>query len=129
MSSLTSLHRIVMVVALAACGSSSSSMPDAGDTPAQACESVGTSFCAKMYACYSATDIMGFGLPATEAECVTQENAHCGDATPAPGYCKGKTQVSAQAALACSAEFDGLSCTQLMQSTSSGACKTGLCSM
>lgn len=118
----SSLHRIVMIVALAACNTSSS------PTPKQACEAVGTSFCAKVYACYSPADIMGYQLPPTEAECVTQENAHCGDPTPVPGYCKGQPQVSTQAALNCSAEFDALTCAELNTPTSTGACKSELCS-
>ena len=79
-----------------------------------------------MYACYSATDIAGFQLPATQAECVTQSNANCMLATPEPGYCKGAAQTSASAATMCSAELSALTCDQLRQ-PASGVCKTELC--
>jgi hypothetical protein len=122
------LHRILFVTALAACGSSSPATPDAS-TASAACESVGVSFCKKMYACYQGSDLAGFQLPATEPECETQENASCGASTPEPGYCKGGAQTSAANATACAAEFDGLTCPELMQPTGSGVCKTELCAM
>jgi hypothetical protein len=112
-------YAVVLILLFAACTDSVS--------PTAACERVGTSFCAKMYACYSAAGIAGFHLPATEQECVTKMNANCGAAQPAPGYCEGQPQVSTGAATACADEFDSLTCQQLMQPTSSGACKTELC--
>ena len=130
-----SLHRVLMIACLSACGGSSPAQPDVatqpdsatGPTPSAACASVGTSYCQKMYACYSASDIASFQLPATETECVTMMNGHCTDAAPAPGYCKGSPQASASAATACSAALSAFTCTQLMQPMSSGACKHGLC--
>jgi hypothetical protein len=122
-------HRIVLVTALAACGSSSPATSDAPTTASAACESVGTGYCQKMYACYQGSDLASFGLPATEPECETQENASCNAATPEPGYCKGAAQTSAANATACATELDGLTCTELMQPTGSGACKTELCAM
>lgn len=80
-----------------------------------------------MYACYQGSDLAGFGLPATEPECETQENASCDASPPEPGYCKGAAQTSAANATACASEFDGLTCTELMQPTGSGGCKTALC--
>ena len=105
-----------------ACGSSSPTTD-----PADACNSVGVSLCAKVYACYDADQIAGFGYPATQDECVTQQNASCTGATPEPGFCKGSTQVSASAATACSDELDAQSCTDFETPTSTGACKQGLC--
>jgi hypothetical protein len=128
MQSFASLYRIVVIaIAISACNGSSKPSADAGLTGSEACQAVGTSFCAKMYACYSPADLMGFQLPATEDECVALMNAHCADSMPMPGYCKGHPQASIQAATACAAEFDGLTCAELMQ-TPSGACKTQLCS-
>lgn len=81
-----------------------------------------------MYACYSPTDLAGFQLPATEAECVTQENAHCGDAMASPGYCKGSAQTSTAMATACAAELNGLTCAELMGTPPpNSVCKTQLC--
>lgn len=123
------LHRFGILVALAACGGSSSSQPDAATASAatQACNSVGTSLCHQFYACYSASDIAGLGLPATEVECVTQENSGCTSDPAKPGYCKGSAQTSTAMAMACSAELAGLTCAQFKQPTSSGVCKTELC--
>jgi hypothetical protein len=132
MQRLSTLHGSLIVIALAACGSSSSTTPDASTTSAAsaACESVGVSFCQKMYACYQGSDLMtGFGLPATEPECETQENVNCNASPPEPAYCKGNAQTSTANATACAAEFNGLTCTELMQPTGSGACKTELCAM
>lgn len=96
---------------------------------AAACESVGINLCAKVYSCYSGSDIADMQYPPTQAECVTQMNADCGSAAPTPGYCKGSPQTSAQAATACATELDGLSCTEFEQPSGSGACKTELCQM
>jgi hypothetical protein len=130
MLSFNSLHRKVMIMlCLAACGGPSGSAPDAGPTPAQACQSVGASLCAKLYACDTVADLMSQGLPATEAECVTLENTHCSDQPPGPGYCKGHSQTSPQMAVACAADLDSLTCTQLNQPPSANdVCKTQLCS-
>jgi hypothetical protein len=111
---------------VAACGDSTTAQTDAPSSATAACESVGTSFCERMYTCYSAADIAGFQLPATQAGCVTQENANCGAATPEPGYCKGTAQTSTANATSCSAELSALTCAELMQ-PSSGVCKTQLC--
>ncbi len=103
-------------------------MPDASTaTAAAACEAVGTSLCQKFYTCLSATEISSLGLPATQDECVTQENSGCNAAAPAPGYCKGSPQTSASAATACASELSALTCTEFNQPTASGACKTELC--
>ncbi len=85
------------------------------------------SFCQKMYACYQGSDLASFQLPATEPECETQENANC-DANE-PAYCKGAAQTSTANATACAAEFNGLTCAELMQPSGSGVCKTQLCAM
>jgi hypothetical protein len=111
----------------AACGDSTTTQSDASAPSAlAACQSVGTSFCERMYTCYSATDIAGFQLPPTQAGCVTEENANCGAATPQPGYCKGTAQTSTSVATMCSAELSALTCAELMQ-PASGVCKTQLC--
>ena len=118
----------MIVVGLAACGSSTSpATPDATDAADAACVSVGKSFCQKMYACYQPSDSSSFGLPATEAECETEQNASCDASPPEPGYCKGAAQTSDANATACANEFDGYTCDELMQPTGSGACKTQLC--
>jgi hypothetical protein len=100
---------------------------DAPSSPVAACQAVGTSYCTRMYACYSPSEIAGFQLPPNESDCEVQMNAHCSDATPSPGYCKGSPQVSASAATLCASYFDGLSCTKLMQGDPTSICKTGLC--
>jgi hypothetical protein len=111
----------MFLLSTAACSDSTSTSPQ------QACGQVGISFCKKMYSCFSAADIAAFQLPPTEAECVTQENAMCSAAKPSPGYCKGSPQVSADTATACANEIDSLTCTQLSQPVSGGACKSDLC--
>jgi hypothetical protein len=82
-----------------------------------------------MYACYQGSDLASFGLPATEPECETQENTSCAANPPEPGYCKGTAQTSTANATACAAEFDALTCPELMQPSGSGVCKTELCAM
>lgn len=130
MQHVARLHSFLIILALAACGSSSKSTPDAAATPNAACVALGTDYCQKMYTCYSATDIAGFGLPATQAECVTMENAQCGAAPPKPGYCKGSAQASDAAATACANEISGDSCDVWKQpAPSTSACKSGLCAM
>jgi len=81
-----------------------------------------------MYACYSATDIAGFGLPTTEAACVTQENSGCSGSAPSPGYCKGTSQTSTANAMACAADMTGMTCAQWTQpAPANDVCKTMLC--
>ena len=64
--------------------------------------------------------------PATEAECVTQENANC--AQLEPGYCKSSTQTSAANAELCAMDLSGLTCAQFTGTPSpTDACKTKLC--
>jgi hypothetical protein len=123
-------HRLhPFVIVLAACGGSTSPQTDgAATTPVAACESVGTSFCAQMFACYSASELAGFGITGSQADCATTQNAHCTDAAPAPGYCKGHTQVSAEVATGCANELGAMTCAMFKQPTSSGVCKTQLCS-
>jgi hypothetical protein len=113
-------------VFVVACGSSSSSSPDA-NSGAQACAAVGTALCHQVYACYSGSDISNLGYPATEADCVTQENASC--ASLEPGFCKGSTQTSAANATACATDLSAQTCTQFTAPAGSGdVCKTSLCS-
>jgi hypothetical protein len=120
--------RHCFIILVAACGSSVSGQPDSSTaTPIAACDSVGTSFCAQMFACYSASELAGFGFTGTQADCVTTENAHCTDAAPAPGYCKGHAQTSAEVATSCATELSGMTCAMFKQ-PSSGVCKTQLCS-
>ena len=115
---------LACVLATTACGSSSSS-PDAS-TPAAACEQVGIALCHQLYHCYSASEISGMQLPATEAECATMENATC--AQSEPGYCKGAAQTSAANATACAADLSGMTCTQFKGTPPAGdVCKTQLC--
>ena len=118
-----------IVLLAAACGSSSSSSsPDAPSAAAAACQSVGSAYCARAYACLTPDQLSAFQLPATQAECVTQENANCTGAAPEPGFCKGSPQTSAQAATACAADLNGQSCAEFTGSASgSDVCKTQLC--
>lgn len=115
-----------------ACGSSSSS-PDAPGTSDSAaaiaaCQAVGTAYCARAYACYTPDQLAGFQLPATQAECETQENTGCTGVSPAPGFCKGDAQTSTQAATACAADLDGQTCDQFtMPASGSDVCKAQLC--
>ena len=91
------------------------------------CQQVGVTYCAKMYECYSSSQRAGFGLPATQSECETQENSGC--AHNQPGYCKGSPEVSAEAATACATAIDGQSCSAWKGTPSAGdPCKHGLCS-
>jgi hypothetical protein len=120
------IYRTSLILLVAACGSNATSTDAASSSPVAACQSVGTSFCERMYTCYSAAEIAGFQLPTTEAACVTQENANCTMATPEPGYCKGTAQTSGSAATMCSAELSALTCDQFKQ-PASGVCKTELC--
>jgi hypothetical protein len=97
------------------------------ETPHDACSRVGSSFCAKVYACSTAEERQQLNFPASEADCVAQENANCSNSSPKPGYCKGHAQVSDKAANACADELDAMSCQVFNTSTSSGACKAQLC--
>ena len=117
--------RYLLVCALAtACGTSSSS-PDAS-TATAACDAVGVALCHQVYACYTASEITGLQYPATEAECVTMENANCGQSDP--GFCKGTAQTSAANANACAADLSGMTCTQFKGTPPAGdVCKTQLC--
>ncbi|HEX4449678.1 MAG TPA: hypothetical protein VH143_02355 [Kofleriaceae bacterium] len=123
-------NSLVVCLFVVACNGSSSSTSDApaasGDV--QACDAVGSAYCARAYACLSADQLVQYQLPATQAECVDQENANCGSATPEPGFCKGAAQTSAQAATACAADLNGTSCSDFTQPASgSDVCKTELC--
>jgi hypothetical protein len=125
-------NRCSLVVSLlvVACNGSSSSTSDApaASPDVLACQAVGSAYCARAYACLSADQLTQYQLPATQAECVDQENAGCGSATPEPGYCKGTPQTSAQAATACAADLNATSCSDFMQPASgSDVCKTELC--
>ena len=122
---LTRCLALTLGLATTACGSSSSSPPDAS-TAAVACEQVGVALCHQFYACYTASERDGFQLPATEAECVTMDNANCGESKP--GYCKGAAQTSAANATACAADLSGMTCTQFKGTPPAGdVCKTQLC--
>jgi hypothetical protein len=122
------LHHFIIFVA--ACGSSASGQPDSSTatTAIAACQSVGTSMCAQMFACYTESERTGFGITGTEADCVAAQNAHCTDAAPSPGYCKGHPQASADVATGCANELSAMTCAMFKQPTSSGVCKTQLCS-
>jgi hypothetical protein len=109
-------------------GASGGSVDDNLSNQDAACVRVGVSLCAKMYSCYSAAEIAEFQYPATEAECVTEENANCAKAAPKPEFCKGSLQTSDSAADACADELDAQSCDDFQKPTSSGACKAALCS-
>jgi hypothetical protein len=120
------VRSFALVVLVAACGSSGSSTPDAS-SGAQACAAVGTALCHQVYACYSGSDVANLGYPATEAECVTQENASCNSLEP--GYCKGSTQTSTANATACATDLSGMTCTEFTAPAGSDdVCKTSLCS-
>jgi hypothetical protein len=124
------LKRIVMFSLVAACGGSSSSTSDSATVSpdVEACQAVGSAYCARAYACLGSADLAQYGLPATQAECVTQENAGCGSASPEPGYCKGSPQTSGSAATACAADLNATSCSDFTQPASgSDVCKTELC--
>jgi len=120
---------MLISVLIAACGSSSSSSsPDAPSAAVAACQAVGSAFCARAYACYTPDQLTAFQLPATQAECVTQENAGCTNAAPSPGFCKGTPQSTTQGAVACAADLNGMTCDQFTGSASgSDVCKTQLC--
>ncbi len=65
-------------------------------------------------------------LPATEAECVTDDNANC--AQSEPGFCKGSAQTSTANASACAADLTGMTCTEFKSTPPPGdVCKTQLC--
>jgi hypothetical protein len=121
--------RIVMFLFVAACGGSSSSTSDAAvSADVEACQAVGSAYCSRAYACLGSADLANYGLPATQAECVTQEDAGCGSAMPEPGYCKGNPQTSGSAANACAADLNATSCSDFTQPASgSDVCKTELC--
>ncbi|HEY1815474.1 MAG TPA: hypothetical protein VGG74_24165 [Kofleriaceae bacterium] len=113
-----------------ACGGSSSSTDASVSPDVAACQAVGSAYCARAYACLTSDQLTAYQLPATQAECVTQENADCGSAMPEPGYCKGNAQTSASAATACAADLNATSCTDFMGTPSgSDVCKTQLCAM
>lgn len=121
---------VFFIFALAACGGSGSSSPNLDAGGAAACVHLGAVFCHQLYACYSADDRLSEGLPATEAECVTAMNAHCGDATPSPGYCKGSPELSEMAATDCATDLDGMTCAQFTGTPPpDDVCKHHLCAM
>ena len=98
-----------------------------GGSSGNACDRVGTALCARVYACYTAPEIAQLQYPATEAECVTLENANCTANPPKPGFCKSGAQTSDAAANACADELNRMTCDALKTPTSSGACKAQLC--
>jgi hypothetical protein len=117
------MSKLLWIAFIAACTSSAST-----DDDVTACESVGSAYCARAYACLSADQLSQYQLPATQAECVTQENANCGSATVSPGFCKGAAQTSGSAANACASSLDAESCSDFTSTTTSDdACKTELC--
>ena len=97
-----------------------------GSPAASACADVGTTLCRGLYTCLTAMEIAADQLPPTEDECVTEENAHCDDAMPSPGYCKGRPEVSAEAATACADALAALTCQQV-QEPAPDACASQMC--
>ncbi len=97
--------------------------PDANG--ALACDQVGTSLCARIYACYAAAEIAQLNYPVTETECVMNQNALCDQNKP--GFCKGNPQTSPEHATACAAELAGMTCEAFRKPLGSGVCKTQLC--
>jgi hypothetical protein len=122
-------YSLVVCLFVVACNGSSSTTDGPMASPdVVAGQAVGSAYCARAYACLSADQLTQYQLPATQAECVDQENAGCGSATPEPGYCKGNPQTSAQAANACAADLTATSCSDFTQPASgSDVCKTELC--
>lgn len=69
---------VALLMSLGACGG--------GDpSPVEACEDLSRISCNRVYECFTATQIAAAGLPATEAECVTEQvaDADCANATAA----------------------------------------------
>ena len=118
-----------IVVVLASCGGSSPDPLDAAvAADIAACEAVGTAYCQQAYACFTAAQLAGYQLPATQAECVTMENSQCDLAAPEPGFCKGSTQTSTATATACAADLSGMTCDEFDQAPpANDVCKTQLC--
>ena len=76
---------------------------------------------AKVYACWTAQEIMQQGFGPDQASCVTTENATC--ASQEPGYCKGKAELSETAAASCADSLHADTCTDFNTATG-GPCKT-----
>lgn len=99
---------VSIVSVLGACGGGSSLSPRA------ACEQVADVLCERLYACYTATELMQAGYPATEGECVTQTRtmSNCAAETEDTTCDAGQT-YNADAAGDCVDEIGGLTCAQI----------------
>ena len=99
-----------VVFGLAACG---------GDpSPKEACNDFAVAFCAKIYECYTASELAAAQYPATESACVVQlqTNAGCSAKTDA-NACDGNEKYHGNYVDSCNDQLGGLECSQVRSST------------
>lgn len=102
------------VLSVAGCGDTDTIRHDLSET--DACAQFGRMYCAKLAECGELGDV-------SQADCVQQMNAHCGDSRPAPGWCKGSAQVNSAAATACAEAIHMDTCEEF-SSVHPGPCNT-----
>jgi hypothetical protein len=96
------------MVMLGACGSSSAS-------PVDACNQEVETECARIYECYTATELAAANFPASESACITQFEASEGcSAKTAQNFCTPSTAVyHGEAIDGCVSQVEALSCADL----------------
>lgn len=99
----------VGMLVLGACGSSSVS-------PVDACNQETETTCARIYECYTATQLQAAGYPAAESACVTQFEASEGcSAKTSDNFCTPSTAVyHGEAVDGCISQVEALSCADIM---------------
>jgi len=107
---LRSISLAAFVLGLTACPGSSD-----GPSPRQACEDLSSALCERLYACLTPAEIAASGLPASEAACVTAEEAANGCAAQTlDNVCTGGNEhYDASEAAKCSDQIVGLTCAQV----------------
>jgi hypothetical protein len=105
---LRSISLVLLVVTACSGGSD-------GPSPRQACEDLSSALCERVYACLTPDEIAAQGLPASEAACVTSEQASKGCAAQTlDNVCTGGNQkYDASEAGKCTDQITGLTCAQV----------------
>jgi hypothetical protein len=101
----------IVVLGFTACGGDGAG----GPTPRQACEDLSSALCERIYACLTPAELAAAGLPASEAACVTAEEAANGCAAETlDNVCTGGNEkYDASEAAKCSDQVVGLTCSQV----------------
>ncbi|HTR55320.1 MAG TPA: hypothetical protein VMJ10_31795 [Kofleriaceae bacterium] len=83
-------------------------------SPEQACNSMASALCERIYACYTPEELAAASYPASEAACETMLEASEGcTAETEQNACTGNAKYDSSEAAKCSDQITGLTCSQI----------------